>query len=806
MSREIAEEIERTLLDLTREEKLSLTAGSDMWHTTPVDRLGLPAMKLSDGPNGVRGETRDTHPVTSASFPVGTALASTWNPDLIFEIGKALAQEAKSKGVHILLGPTVNMHRGPLAGRNFECFSEDPFLASRMTVAYIQGVQSEGIAACVKHFICNDQETERFSISAEVSRRALQEIYLPPFKAAVQEAGVYTVMAAYNRLNGTYASENQSLLQDILKGMWAFDGLVISDWYGTYSEKAASSGCDLEMPGPARWMGKRVQADPDQEILDDQIRRFLRTMIRTNAAATQSEHEQSNDRPEHRKLIREAGADGIVLLKNLQNILPLDSTKNQKIAVIGLLADQVSFQGGGSSQVAPHYVIQPLEAIREQCQGEVAYAQGYEVRKQPPALDQSWLVGGDNHSGQATVDYFDNSDLAGEPVHQAVSQQTSLSWFGETAQHWNPKQFSLRMQGTFRPPESRKYTFTLSLIGRGRLLIDEEIMLDLWENLAGEKQKTISLDLDRNKDYAFTIEYACGLDLRWRMVQLGAFPAEVPDLFQEAVDLAATADLCVVVAGLTPEWESEGFDREDLSLPDLQDKLIQEISGVNPNTIVVLNTGSPVLMPWLGSVPAVLQSWYLGQESGNAIADVLFGKTDPGGRLPTSFPADIKDAPAMENFPGTEGQVRYREGIFIGYRHYENKGIKPLFPFGHGLSYTEFKYQNLQLNGEQFSSGSLIKVTIEVTNTGRRAGTEVVQLYLEDLESALPRPPKELKGFKKIQLQPGETAKIGFILSESDLVYYDDTQGDWVVEPGDFKVKIGRSSADIILERKFKWV
>jgi beta-glucosidase len=404
------------------------------------------------------------------------------------------------------------------------------------------------------------------------------------------------------------------------------------------------------------------------------------------------------------------------------------------------------------------------------------------------------------------VEYFANTELSGSSVHQASCQETSLAWFGETARHWDPKGFSLRMQGVFRPPTSQEYTLNLSLIGRGRLLIDQKVILDLWEGEPGHLQADGSMHLDSSRTYPFTIEYACDLDLRWRMVRLGASPSQTPDLFQEAIELAGTADLALVIAGLTPEWESEGFDREDLCLPGRQDELIREISRSNPNTVVVLNTGSPVLMPWLESVPTVLQTWYLGQESGNAIADVIFGQADPGGRLPTTFPAALKDTPAFNNYPGKAGQVHYQEGVFVGYRHYDQGGIKPLFPFGHGLSYTEFEYQELQLDGMEYHSGSKIEAQVTITNIGHRSGWEVVQLYLHDQEAALDRPPKELKGFQKIYLEPGESRKVTFTLSERDLAYFDDSQGKWIVEPGEFEVMVGRSSSNILLTSKFHWV
>ena len=608
--------IEKLLRELTREEKASLTAGLDLWHTKPITRLGIPSLKLSDGPNGVRGESSESHPVSSASFPVGTALAATWNPELVKKIGAALGREALSKNVQVLLGPTVNMHRVPLAGRNFECFSEDPYLASIMAVAYIQGVQSEGVAACAKHLVGNDQEHERFSISAEISERALEEIYFPPFKAAVTKAGVLAVMSAYNRLNGTYASEHAHLLVETLKKSWGFDGLVISDWYGTYSEKAASGGCDLEMPGPARWMGKRslqYSNAPDQEVLDDQIRRLLRIIFATQAFKSTAKEEVSQDLPADKDLIRQAGRQAIVLLKNEGNLLPLNPAQNQKIALIGQLAGQISVQGGGSSQVTPHYIAQPLDAMRDQHQGEILYAKGYDIRKQPPPMDRSWFVEQENQSGPLSVSYYANTAFEGKPVHEAFCAETNLAWFGETAEHFNPQHFSLRIQGSFRPPETKEYILTLSLIGRGRVQIGQETILDLWDKPAGDHQVKARLVLDASRSYPFVIEYLSDLEVRWRMVRLGVESCQELNLVNEAVKIAAEADVALIVVGLTPEWESEGFDRDSLALPGDQDELIRKVAQVNPNTAVVVNAGSPILMPWKETVPVILQAWYLGQ-------------------------------------------------------------------------------------------------------------------------------------------------------------------------------------------------
>lgn len=812
------EKIDRILGSLSLEEKIQLLAGADQWHTHSVERLGIPALKLSDGPNGVRGEGGDTRVVTSASFPVGVAMGATWNPDLIRQVGAALGEEAKDKNAHILLGPTVNTHRAPLAGRNFECFSEDPYLASRMAVSYITGLQEQGVGACVKHFVCNDQEYKRFSISSEVRERALREIYLPPFSAAVQEAGVWTLMSAYNRINGTYASEHDKLLLGVLKGEWTFDGLVVSDWYGTYSENVISSGLDLEMPGPARWMGEEVKEAVEEgavavEHIDDKIRRLLRTMLRTDAFnQPERAEERSIDRPQHRRLIRKVGGEAIVLLKNEGDLLPLKRDQAQKIALIGANAEKVSFQGGGSSQVSPHYVISPLEAISSVV-GEtvdVVYSLGCPIHRDIPPIEQDWLRDEDGEEGKLTVRYFDNPDLEGQPVKELKTGSSQLSWFGERAEFFDPNRFSLRLTGAVQVPESAAYTMELGCIGRARLFIDGELILDLWDREPEEPgmgaQETLVMDLEEGRRYPLRMEYASLPGPRWREVRVGCLPPLPEDPISEAARLAEDADVAVVVAGLTPEWETEGSDRVSMDLPGDQNELISRVAAVNPQTIVVLNAGSPVHMPWLGQVASALQMWYLGQESGHALADVLFGLVNPSGRLPTTYPRRIQDNPTFINFPGENGKVYYGEGIFVGYRYYDKKGIEPLFPFGHGLSYTSFSYQNLRLDKEQYQSGDRIQVEVDVTNTGDLAGQEVIQLYVQDVVSRLTRPPKELKAFSKINLEPGETRTVTLTLDEKSLAYFDDEKDSWVVEPGEFKVLVGRSAADIRLSGIFHWV
>nr|MBC8333455.1 glycoside hydrolase family 3 C-terminal domain-containing protein [Anaerolineae bacterium] len=513
---------ETLLSKLTLEEKVTLLAGADTWRTHVIERLGIGALKVSDGPNGVRGENKDTKSQTSASFPIGTALGATWNPELVRAIGIALGEETKTKGAHVLLGPTVNVHRHPLAGRNFECFSEDPHLSSRIAVSYIQGLQSEGVGACIKHFVANDQEFERFSISSEVDARTLQEIYLPAFKSAVEEAQPWTLMSAYNRVNGTYVSENKTLLNEILKDEWGFDGMVISDWYGTYSDNVPAAGLDLEMPGPARWMGEKVleavrNGTLDEAVIDDKVLRILRTLQRVGALDNpEIIAEQSIDNPAHRALIRKTGREAIVLLKNDDDLLPI-TEKIRSVAIIGRPAQTVTFQGGGSSEVNPHYVVHPLEAIRARygCALDVKYAPGPSIHRDVPLLDPAGLAADDGTPGKVSIQQYDNTSLEGEPFKEFMAGGTQQAWFGEKALDHDPSAFSLRMSGGWTAPESGSYTFVLTAVGRARWWLDGEKMLDWWEitdfnqpqNFVGVVAETIArakeVHLEAGKTYSF---------------------------------------------------------------------------------------------------------------------------------------------------------------------------------------------------------------------------------------------------------------------------------------------------------------
>ena len=806
------EKIERLLAQMTLEEKVSMLAGVDHWRTVPVERLDIPAIKVTDGPVGARGSKARGGP-TSACFPAGVALAATWNTDLARRVGMALGEEVKAKSAHILLAPTVNIHRSPLAGRNFECYSEDPYLAGRMAIAYISGLQGQGVGACIKHFVCNDSEFERTTISSEVSERALREIYLTPFRMAIKEAKPWAVMSAYNSVNGTDCSENGYLLLEILKGEWQFDGIVMSDWFGTYSPDVAPGGLDLEMPGPARWMGEHVleavrAGTLSTNVIDDKVRRLLRTIDRAGAFEDPSEPpERAVDRPEHRRLAREAASEAIVLLKNADGILPLEVERVRSIAVIGENAERAQVQGGGSAHVSPHYTVSPLEGIvnRVGDNVEVGFEIGCTIHRRPPLVDSAWLTTDDGSRNGLTVQFFDDLELSGPAVHTTVTENVELVWFGESVPGIDLHRFSARLSGRFTAPKTGKYTFNLTSVGRSQLSVGGKRVIDNWADAPpGEhREQDVELEMEAGRSYPIQIEYSWAGGAQWRNLHLGCLPPVPADSVQRAAGLAARSDVAILFAGLTDEWESEGYDRADMELRGEQVALIEQVVAANPNTIVVLNTGAPVTMDWLDKVPAVIQAWYPGQEAGNAIADVLFGDVNPSGKLPTTLPRRLQDNPAYINYPGENGKVYYGEGIFVGYRYYDKKELAPLFPFGHGLSYTSFSYSNLILSAGQVAPGEGIRISVDVENRGARAGKEVVQLYVRDVESSLVRPEKELKAFAKVALQPGESRTITFTLDQEALSFYDPAQHRWVAEAGDFEILVGSSSRDIRLKGRF---
>jgi beta-glucosidase len=769
---------------------------------------------VSDGPNGARGGGSLVGGVRAASFPVGIALASTWNTALVEQIGQALAEEALSKGARVLLAPTVNIHRSALNGRNFECYSEDPFLSARLAVAYILGLQSKGVSATVKHFVGNESEFQRNTISSEIDERTLREIYLPPFEAAVKEAGTWAVMCAYNKLNGTFCSEHPWLLIDLLKREWGFDGVLMSDWFATHSTaESLNGGLDLEMPGPALHRGEKLgeavrSGAASAEAVRDSARRVLRLIARVGAFDDPTiVEERAIDRPEHRALIRQAGAEGIVLLKN-DGILPLDPQALHTIAVIGPNARTAQIMGGGSAQLNAHYRVSPFEGITARLgeSVELAHETGSTNHKLLPLLGGRQAVTQGGASGLA-IEYFNSLDLSGPVVYATQVPEAEVMWLHDVPPGIDRRAFSARLTTRFTPLEQGEHLFSLVSAGRSRLLVNGQQLVDNWDAWrpgdsyfgTGSAEAIGALELQAGQPYDVTIEYACPANsaLGVRAVRAGVMLPLGDEAIGRAAELAGASDVALVFAGLSGEWDTEGSDRPHMDLVGRQDELIARVAAVNPRTVVVLQTGGPITMPWLGQAAGVLQAWYPGQEAGNAIADVLFGEVNPSGRLPQTFPVRLVDNPAYINYPGENGKVRYGEGIFVGYRYYEKKQVAPLFPFGFGLAYTRFDYANLRLGADAIGPDDQLTVSVDVTNTGDRAGQEVVQVYVRDEQARVARPEKELKGFAKVALDPGETKTVTLTLGGRDLAFYDDAQRAWVAEAGAFEVLVGASSADI---------
>ena len=812
--------IEALLKDMTLEEKVSLLAGANFWETVPIPRLGIPSIKVSDGPNGARGGGSIVgSSVTAACFPVGVALASSWDTDLIAEIGAALGQESKTKGAQMLLAPTVNIHRSPLNGRNFECYSEDPYLTARMAVGYISGLQSEHVGATVKHFVCNDSEFQRNTISSDLDERTLREIYLPPFQAAVQEAQTWGVMSSYNKINGVHADGNAMLLNDILKTEWGFDGIVVSDWTGTNSTvDAANNGLDLEMPGPTRWRGEKLisavqSGQVNASAIDEAARRMLRVIQRAGAFEhPQIEPERAVDRPEHRALIRRAAAESAVLLKNANNILPLEKHALKSIAVIGPNAKTAQIMGGGSAQVSAHYIVTPFDGLKNAVGDGVKL--GHEIgctnHKLLPRLEPK-LVKPDGADQGFELQYW-NDDFSGDPVHSQFVDGAEQMLFGPIADGVNPESFSARMTTSFTPTQTGTHRFSLMSVGLARLFVDDLELIDNWTAQTrgdgyfgfGSTEVQRGVELQAGKSYTLRLEYSKREAALFAAFRLGYLQPIATDAIERAANLAAQSDVALVFVGTNGDWESEGHDRTDLELPGEQAALIERVAAANPNTVVVLQTGSPIVMPWLDRVAGVIQAWFPGQECGNAIADALFGAVNPSGKLTQTYPMRLQDNPAFINYPGENGHVRYGEGIYVGYRYYEKKEIAPLFPFGFGLSYSSFAYSNLRLSTDTLEPDQRLSISLDVTNTGTRSGQEIVQLYVRDPQASVSRPLKELKGFAKIALQPGETKTVTLKLGRDALAYWDDAQHAWVAETGEFELLIGCSSQDIRLRESFQ--
>jgi len=785
------------LKQMTLEEKVSMLGGTG-FESKPVPRLGIPSLNMTDGPVGVRWGK-------STAFPSSIAMAATWQPSLIRLVGDALGLEARAKGRNMLLGPCININRVPVGGRSFESFGEDPYLMSRMAVEYIKGVQAHNVIACVKHFAANNQEFERTTIDEKVDERTLREIYLPAFRAAVAEGGALSVMSAYNKLNGHWCSENRRLLTDILKNEWGFKGFVVSDWGAVHSTvPTADAGLDIEMP-TGEFLNESLllpavkNGTVGEPVIDDKIMRLLRAMYMAGLFEPHGAPDTAVvNSPAHRSLARAVESAGIVLLKNVNNVLPVDPSRMHSIAVIGPNAPVARTGGGGSAFVTAPYGVSPLEGITSRAAGKVAvrFAPGCLMPGEVHAVESNALrppSAAEEMTG-LQGEYFANQEFRGIPALTRIDREIAFDWGGDSPAKGLPQEhFSVRWTGSIIPPETGEYALSIRSDDGSRLYVNGELFIDNWGDHAGlTKSRLISLE--KGRALAVKLEYYQSKG--GALVRLG-WDRVHNDLLASAVEAAGKSDMAIVCVGNSNEIETEGVDRASLALPAGQDELVEAVSKTNPRTVVVLTTGAPVLMPWVDRVAGIVQVWFGGQEEGNALADVLFGDVNPSGKLPVTFPRAWEDTPALGSYPGREGKTDYAEGIFVGYRHYDREKKEVLFPFGHGLSYTRFEYGPLTVSAPPGGSKYAREVGLELTNTGDRPGTEIVQIYVSGSHAPVVRPPRELKAFAGVQLIPGEKKTVRLNLDESSFAYVDAASGKWTVAPGTFEILAGSSSRDI---------
>lgn len=811
-SDDIEQRIDGLLAKMTLKEKVGLMSGADNWHTLPIERLGIPWLTMTDGPHGVRTvNERGRTFVPATAFPTGVAMAATWNPALIERVGVALGQETHGLGCDVLLGPCVNIVRHPLAGRNFEAYAEDPYLAGRIGVAWVKGVQSQGVGASLKHFACNNQEVERMRGNSIVDERTLREIYLPQFEAVVKEAQPWTVMCAYNRINGDYASQQNHLQNEILKGEWGFDGAIVSDWGANHTiVESVKGGLDIEMPGPAKYYDRLlVEAvhnwQIEEALITEAARRMLRLLARVGKLDSGQTPAGAVSTPEHQALARETAEEAITLLKNERGVLPIQAASVKSIAVIGPNAADAVIAGGGSSQVEPPYRVTPLEGLQARLGEGVAirYAKGCTNVRDLSMIRASMLKPARGEGVGLLGQYFGTPDFSGDPVIERVDVRFRFWRLSFAPLEQTPPTFSVRWSGKLTVPSTGTYSLGLANSGDARVYVDGKLLVencnpqstDAWP--VTKAQQAVKLAAGQAYDIKVEFVRPVWLDLPHIQILFGATPTaeEAAAGIAEAVEAARGADAALIFGGYPDFYESEGLDRPDMALGASQDALIRAVAAANPNTVVVLNVGAPVAMPWANEVAGIVLAHYPGMENGNAVARVLLGEVNPSGKLPVTFPVRLEDTPAFVNYPGGK-EVRYGEGIFVGYRHYDAKDVAPMFPFGHGLSYTSFAYGELRVP-QTVRAGEPVPVSVTIKNTGGSAGKEVVQLYVRDVSASVPRPPKELKRFAKISLAPGESQTVAFELDQRALAFYDTDRKAWVAEPGEFEVLVGSSSRDI---------
>ncbi|KPM43168.1 putative beta-glucosidase I [Neonectria ditissima] len=827
---------------LSLAERVSLLSGIGACATASLERLNIPSLHTSDGPHGLRGGGgRFFNPPPGYQLPSATAMGATFDVDLLHRVGNLLGDEGLRKKVHVVLAPTVCIQRSPLIGRGFEAFSEEPHLSGMLAAQYIRGLQEHGVGACIKHYTAHDQSSKASEDETHMALRTLREIHLMPFQIAMAKYPPWAVMTAYQRINGIHVSEDPFLIEQVLRREWAFDGLVMSDWWGTYStSEAINAGLDLEMPGPSIWRGKQLIAAVEcrkvsMATIDTSVKNLLKLIRRTGARQPSKPTDENGDTSESRALARKVAGDSIVLLKNKRSVLPLSKNRNLTYGLIGEHFEMPATCGGGSSEATPFYVSTPLDAITEVVGSDnVRYEPGCYTRRWTPLISKGLSLPESEEFG-LLLDWFGEDPSrseAAESLYSTTTTSTSMYFSQIIFDAKIPAVHFIQAKTTFTPDREGKYRLALSVCGKARLLVDGKEVIDLWKNHPEKTDDTPCFNkLTMERFYDLDVQAGHSYDLTIVMTNEPITPAvERPgpggvrlggqflrcedDAIDKAVQLAKEVDVPIVIAGLSSDYEYEASDRTSLRLPGRIDEMIKRVSEVNPKSVIIIQAGMPIEMPWIDSVDTLVMAWYGGQETGHAMADVLFGDVNPSGRLSVTFPKRVEDNPAFLTFGKVDRHIYYGEGVFVGYRYYEMLDLQPLFYFGYGLSYTRFQYSNLKVPSVfEAVEDHRMEISVDVANVGDYDGSEVVQVYVADLECKIQRPKRELKAFAKVKISRGETTRVCLQIDKYALSFWSEEFSQWRAEAGEFAVIIAASSdpgdeifrATFQLQKTFMW-
>lgn len=825
-------DIESTIEKLTLSEKVLMLAGIDWWHTYPVPRLGIPSVRLSDGPNGVRG-TKFAGGIQSNCYPCGTSLGATFDKELLYEVGKMMGQDGRSIGAHCILGPTCNILRNPLGGRSFESFSEDPLLSGHAASQIIKGIQSTDVMACIKHFVCNDQEDERFKVDTLLSDRALREIYLKPFQIALRDSDPKSLMTSYNKVNGSHVSQSKLLIKDILRLEWGYDGTIMSDWTGVYSTKPSlDAGLNLEMPGPSNFRNAAVSHavnnnEIDIEVINENVAYVLKFISEAiKSSIPENAEEKGNDTPEARAIMRKAGVEGIVLLKNEKNVLPLSkkAVENQKsIAIIGPNAKECQNSGGGSASLNATYSITPYEGIKAKLEEggntvSLEYTIGATNNKTLPDIGKL-VINSNNQRGFIGKIYDKpSSDKSRQLIDTKIYETSKLKFFGYNNSKIKGNLMYVDFESFYTPEVSGEYEIGCTVFGTAQIFIDGKLIVDnkTKQRAAkgfiagfGSNEERETIFLNKAQKYFIKVEFGSGptstlptlIDAKGAVLFGLNLKVDHDGEINKAVEIAGRVDKVILVIGINKEIETEGFDRDTMDIPGYTNQLVSAVAEVNKNVVVVNQSGNAVTMPWANEVQSIVQAWYGGNETGNTIADVLFGDVNPGGKLPITIPIKLEHCPSYLHFGSMNGQVFYGEDIYVGYRYYEKSDRQVLFPFGYGLSYSKFELKDLKVD----NNGECIDIKITVENMSKISGSETVQVYIQQRNPSIARPNKELKDFSRVYLKPKESKVIELSIPIKEATsYWNVAKNKWISQKDTYNVLVGNSSENITLTDCFE--